>query len=324
MRDGEVAVGAARLERVDPHVLLAPVVLGERQPVAPPDELEEEAALLRRELLEHRPEELDVLLRLGDAGAVPRVRLERGDVDVGLAAHEELELAARHQREQPPRRRADHLAHPRAHRLARRRALAEARGGDEVAEAAARREGDGLGGAALEELDRRVVAQRRLERLEEEVAEERLVDPLALNVAEARERRRLPRVEGGEVGSVERGDAGEALPHVGRELEVEHHLTLEQRAPHQLAQEVELAELGRRRRRRPRHERRAVVAEAVLAVGAQQEERRARRLQLGTDVRHRLAVWPAVVVGGLSDEPHLEAAVAPPQLQRVVGVELGK
>ena len=74
MRDGEELVCRApqvgRVELVHAHDGVAPVLVGEGQPVAAPDEGEEEAPLLGCEATQYVPEELDVTLRLGHARAV--------------------------------------------------------------------------------------------------------------------------------------------------------------------------------------------------------------------------------------------------------------
>eukprot|EP00322_Chrysochromulina_rotalis_P001847 CAMPEP_0115851088 /NCGR_PEP_ID=MMETSP0287-20121206/12298_1 /TAXON_ID=412157 /ORGANISM="Chrysochromulina rotalis, Strain UIO044" /LENGTH=306 /DNA_ID=CAMNT_0003305103 /DNA_START=249 /DNA_END=1167 /DNA_ORIENTATION=- len=139
VRNGEVLVGmAGAVLRVDAHALVPPVLLCERQPVAPPDELEEGSALLGREGLEREPEELDVRHRGARARAVDSVLPQRADVDVCLAAHEVHEFGTREQPEQPRAR--DDRVDAGEDGFVGRGALTQPRGDGEVDEAAARAE----------------------------------------------------------------------------------------------------------------------------------------------------------------------------------------
>ena len=89
-----------------------------------------------------------------------RVRAQRAEVDVRLAAHEQLQLPPAHELEQP---RAGHdRVQAAKDRVALHGALAQPRGHGEAREAVARAEGDGRGGSLLDELAARPVAQRRL------------------------------------------------------------------------------------------------------------------------------------------------------------------
>eukprot|EP00965_Chrysotila_dentata_P209966 6185603-Pleurochrysis_carterae.AAC.5 len=81
VRHREVAVGRGALEGVQLHRLVGPVRLGRRQPVARPDELQKERALLWRKRLEHAPQDQNVRV----------VRVERDAC--GRRAHKWRELA---------------------------------------------------------------------------------------------------------------------------------------------------------------------------------------------------------------------------------------
>ena len=139
----------------------------------------------RRRVFDSRPPEgaaAHVRHRGGRVRAVARVRAQRGDVDVRLAAGEVHELGPRHEPQQP--RRGHHRPQPGKDGLARDGALVEAALDGQVGVPAARGEGDVGGGAVLEELDARAVREHRLEGLKEEVPEGVLVDPLVLDVLE--------------------------------------------------------------------------------------------------------------------------------------------
>ena len=89
-----------------------------------------------------------------------RVRAPRAEVDVGLAAHEEAQLAAAHQLEQA--RCGQDGVQAGEDGVALRGALVQPRHDGEAREGVACAEGDRRGRALFDELAARAVAQRRL------------------------------------------------------------------------------------------------------------------------------------------------------------------
>jgi len=136
---------------------------------------------------------------------------QRGEVDVGDAARQPLELLSGEEGEQAAA--WDDGGDAGAHRRVARAALGQPRGEGEAAVGVPVVEGDWQRRAAVAQLHQRAVGELHLEAVEEEVAEERRVHALAVDVPQRAERVCRRVVEAGEVGLVE-GRADEHLPHV--------------------------------------------------------------------------------------------------------------